>query len=158
MNWMVHLYERHDEWSLRLIGSFYSLLGKGLSYKNQLLRGASHSDRAIRVLKGVGDLMAAEQVSTRLAANLGDVELTSASGASAVYLDSAVALLELSGNVQLFGPEVFVLFKNTGCTEDVGALAVPRKTKHPRYLTYMAGTPPKLLRLFDLPTRTTYFC
>ena len=48
--------------------------------------------------------MAAEQVNTRLAANLGNVELTSASGASVVYLDSAVALLELSGNVQVFGP------------------------------------------------------
>ena len=120
------LRESHGEWSLRLVGSFYSVLGKGLSYKNQLLRGASQSDRAIRVLKGVGDLMAAEQVNTRLATNLGNVELTSASGASVVYLDSAVALLELSGNVQVFGPEVFVLFKNTGCTEAL-ALAVRGK-------------------------------
>jgi DNA-binding NtrC family response regulator len=85
------------------------------------------SRRAARVLESVGDLTAAADA-------IETVTLTSDSPrtnvASTGHLDSAVALLELSGHPHILGREAFSLVQETGCAEQVALVAtgarVPR--------------------------------
>jgi DNA-binding NtrC family response regulator len=119
------LSQSHESWPLGLVGGFHAVLGKALDRALQRNRGASHKARAIRVLEGAGDLMAAKHI--------GESSLTDAQsgpgGTTAVmgfgHLDSAVALLELSGHPHILGREAFAILQDTGCAE---ALALGRRS------------------------------
>ena len=109
--------DSHVSWPLGLVGSFHATLGKALSSALHKDRGASHRARAVRVLEGAGDLMAAKQVAETSSAEISAGATTPTSVAKFGHLDSAVTLLELSGHPHILGREAFATLQDSGCAE-----------------------------------------
>ncbi len=82
-------------------------------------RGYLQSERAVRILEHAGDK--ATELEAR--ATVAIVERRTNAASDAAYLDSAVALLELSGHPHIFGHEAFALIKNSGCADGVALAA-----------------------------------
>jgi DNA-binding NtrC family response regulator len=82
-------------------------------------RGYREGDRAVRLLEYSGDK--ATELEARATAAAAQPYANAV--ASAAYLDSAVALLELSGHPHIFGQEAFALIKDSGCAEGVALAA-----------------------------------
>ena len=107
------LNESREHWPIRLIGGFHATLGMALVRARRQERGKSHQMRAKRVLEGAGDLTAAR--------HLGESAASDASGLSTPVvglvapLDSAVALLDLSGHPNILGREAFAILQDAGC-------------------------------------------
>ncbi len=111
------LNQSYGSWPLGLVGGFHAVLGKALNRARHGNRGAAHKARAIRVLKGAGDLVGAKQVAEN---SLSDVQSGPADTSAVLgfnHLDSAVALLELSGHPHILGREAFAILQDTGCAE-----------------------------------------
>jgi DNA-binding NtrC family response regulator len=123
----VRLDERIDvdvdesvSFALPLLGLRYLVAGK-LMVAGGLSDRARHTlNRAILVLGNSGDKPA--EIEARLSA----AELGSSSpliGPKVDLLDSAVALLELSGYPQVFGREVYALLDDSGCAQKLALAA-----------------------------------
>ena len=101
------------EWPLGQIGVAYDVLGKALRREGPSARGTGLSVRGLRLLEAVGDPLPEWESSP-------DVTLSLSPTA---FLDSAVALLELSGHPHILGREAFVLIQESGCAEAVALVA-----------------------------------
>ena len=111
------LTETHEGWPLGLIGGFHLVLGKALSAGHQEARGRSHRARAVRIFEGAGDLMAAKRIRETADAAGPANQPRAIEGSGRDHLDSAVALLELSGHPHILGREAFAMLQDTGCAE-----------------------------------------
>ena len=107
------LNESRESWPIRLVGSFHATLGLALIGASQKDRGISHQMRAKRVLESAGDLTAARHLAERSAPQAYEPP-TSVVGLVAP-LDSAVALLDLSGHPNILGREAFAILQEAGC-------------------------------------------
>ena len=117
------------EASLSILGASYLVLGKALlSSDGSQTRASSHLRRAKRVLESAVSKPTELQASKLI--NL----LESSSGqraegesASLTHLDSAVALLELSGHPHILGREAFALVNESQCAEAAALIATGGK-------------------------------
>jgi len=106
---------RHDGWPLGLVGGFHAVLGKALSATLEKGRGRSHTARAVRIFAGAGDLMAAKHIRESAEAGGESVGPDVDTGTRLDHLDSAVALLELSGHPHILGLEASAMLQDAGC-------------------------------------------
>jgi DNA-binding NtrC family response regulator len=82
------------------------------------MRAAGHTRRASRLFESSGDFDGAAD-----ATKASVVPDSNPDPDSATYLDSAVALLELSGHPHILGREAFALVQDTRCAESVALVA-----------------------------------
>jgi DNA-binding NtrC family response regulator len=115
-NWEeLPLSNSYRDWPLSLIGSFHSMLGRALCTLGETSRGTAHAERARRVWAAAGDVMALE--SQRSRPLLASGETSQVAPTSGTHLDSAVALLELSGHPHILAREAFAILQDAGCAE-----------------------------------------
>ncbi len=117
------LTETHAGWPLGLIGGFHSAIGKALSASDEEARGRSHRARAVRIFEGAGDLMAAKRIRETAEDGEPSSNLTEMTDRRREHLDSAVALLELSGHPHILGREAFAMLQDAGCAEALALAA-----------------------------------
>jgi DNA-binding NtrC family response regulator len=106
--------------SLSLLGSEYLLLGKALQIEAVDGRGDANVRRAHRILESAVN-KPAEIHADALSRNKNPG--TGLLASPTAFLDSAVALLELSGHPHILGREAFVLIQESGCAEAVALVA-----------------------------------
>ena len=111
------LSQSHDSWPIGLVGRFHAVLSMALDRVLQRSRGRSHKARAIRVLEGAGDIVGANHIRQSSRTNIRSSDPTTIAVLEFGLLDSAVALLELSGHPHILAREAFAILQETGCAE-----------------------------------------
>jgi DNA-binding NtrC family response regulator len=103
--------------SLSQLGARYLLRAKSLHAAGGNLRGNRQLVRAVQILEQAGDkpteLSAQDALNNRPITDAGDPDL------AATHLDSAVALLELSGHPHIMAREALAMLQEVGCAEAV---------------------------------------
>jgi hydrogenase-4 transcriptional activator len=124
-------FDRLVGWPLSLIGTHYLVTAKALLASGEIGRGLSSLERARRVLRYAGNKPAeieaqftADRVQGPTDTVLDEIKLHS--------LDSAVALLELSGHPHILAREAFAILQETGCVEAVALVGTG--TRAPRII------------------------
>jgi hydrogenase-4 transcriptional activator len=115
------LADSYRDWPLSLVGSFHAVVGRALNSLGNPGRGATHTARAERVWRAAGDLTALEGRRDLPARE--EVATLSETRTSATHLDSAVALLELSGHPHILSREAFAVLQDAGCCSALALVA-----------------------------------
>jgi DNA-binding NtrC family response regulator len=107
---------------LSVVGARHLVAAKALLATGSNKRGQARLGTAMRILEHAGDKLT--ELEARLTADAQSAKGDSNTGVNH-HLDSAVALLELSGHPHILGREAFAVLQDTGCAE---ALALGART------------------------------
>jgi DNA-binding NtrC family response regulator len=110
---------------LDMTSRYYAAVAAANERAGRRPQAAAFLRRAITIAEGMSNAALAKDLRNGLN-DVGDVDphwQSYFSGMASVHLDSAVALLELSGHPHILGREVFTLVQETGCAESLALLA-----------------------------------
>ncbi len=99
---------------LSVVGARHLVVAKALLAAGSNKRGQARLGTAIRILEHAGDKLT--ELEARLTAEAQSAKGDTNRGVNH-HLDSAVALLELSGHPHILGREAFAVLQDTGCAE-----------------------------------------
>jgi DNA-binding NtrC family response regulator len=116
------LFEICTDWPLAQIACLHRLVGSALAAKGSRMRSSAYSKRASRLFESVGQFDSVADDGRTAESEPREERIS-----SVTHLDSAVALLELSGHPHILGREAFALVNESGCAEAAALVATGGK-------------------------------